>query len=350
VNKAALWIGLGELGRAFDLQAEARGQLAQRYGLTRGTLWLERELAAECYLTGRWDEAVRIVDRCLDKKAEPHYLDGFCAIARGQIRLARGDLAGALVDAEWALGQAHEAKDAQCSIRRLRSPPRSWCARREQERANELVDELLALLTGEELLTTCIAWPRLARIAGPLGREHALLAALRRVRTRTLWIDAAELQLSGRADAAAALYAAIGSRPDEAYAWLAAGDRGQALAFFEEVGGAGEVEAARSRALQAEPPLECAVALQLEPHRADGRLAAVDGPPAEVFRERKIEPPFPAGIRKPFPAFGGSPAGCQGCFRRSHTSKRCRRRPRTYRRLLAACRAHRAPSPTPPFP
>jgi tetratricopeptide (TPR) repeat protein len=242
VNKAALWIGLGELGRAFDLQAEAR-ELAQRYGLTRGRLWLERELAAECYLTGRWDEAVRIVDRCLDKKAEPHYLDGFCAIARGQIRLARGDLAGALVDAEWALGRAHEAKDAQVLYPSLAFSAEVLVRSREQERANELVDELLALLTGEELLTTCIAWPRLARIAGPLGREHALLAAVRRVRTRTLWIDAAELQLSGRADAAAELYAAIGSKPDEAYAWLAAGDRDRARAFFEEVGGAGEVDA-----------------------------------------------------------------------------------------------------------
>jgi class 3 adenylate cyclase/tetratricopeptide (TPR) repeat protein len=243
VNKAALRIGLGELANGFELQAEAR-EVARRHGLTRGRLWLERELAAECFLTGRWDEAVRIVDRCLDRGGEPHYLDGFCAIARGQIRLARGDLAGALADAERALERAHEAKDAQVLYPSLAFSAEVLVRSGEPARANELVEELLVSLTGEELLTTGIAWPRLARIAGHLGLEQVLLQAVGRVRTRTRWIDAAELQLSGRPEAAAELYAAIGSRPDEAYAWVAAGERKRALAFFDEVGAAAEADAA----------------------------------------------------------------------------------------------------------
>ena len=166
------------------------------------------------------------------------------AIARGQIRLARGDLVGALADAEQALARTHEAKDAQVLYPSLAFSAEVMLRAGEQERANELVDELLASLTGEELLTTCIAWPRLARIGGPLGRELVLLEAVRRVRTRTRWIDAAEFQLSGRPDAAAELYAVIGSRPDEAYAWLAAGERRRALAFFDDVGGVGEVDLA----------------------------------------------------------------------------------------------------------
>jgi hypothetical protein len=71
-----------------------------------------------------------------------------------------------------------------------------------------------------------------------------LLEAIKRVRTRTRWIDAAELHLTGRPGAAADVYSAIGSLPDEAYARIAAGDSGRALAFFSGVGGAAEVAAA----------------------------------------------------------------------------------------------------------
>ena len=243
VNTAALRIGLGELATGFELQAEARAS-ARRYGLTRGTLWLERELAAECYLTGRWDDAVRIVDSCLDDAGEPHYLDGFCAIARGQIKLARGDLVGAIADARWALERGHAAKDAQVLYPALAFSAEALLRSGDEPQAVELVDELLAAVTGEELLTTGIAWPRLARIGARVGRVAELLEAIKRVRTRTRWIDAAELHLTGRPGAAADVYSAIGSLPDEAYARIAAGDSGRALAFFSGVGGAAEVAAA----------------------------------------------------------------------------------------------------------
>jgi class 3 adenylate cyclase/tetratricopeptide (TPR) repeat protein len=243
VNTAALRIGLGELATGFELQAEAR-EGARRYGLTRGLLWLERELAAECYLTGRWDDAVRIVDACLDGDTQPHYLDGFCAIARGQIKLARGDLAGAVADARRALDQGHAAKDAQVLYPALAFSAEAFLRSGDESRAIELVDELLAALTGEELLTTGIAWPRLARIGARVGRVDELLEASKRIRTRTRWIDAAELHLTGHPEAAADVYAAIGSLPDEAYARIAAGESEKPLAFFSSVGGAEEVNAA----------------------------------------------------------------------------------------------------------
>jgi hypothetical protein len=52
---------LGDLRRCFSVR-EAGWEAAEHFGSARGLRWLELERAAECYWTGRWDQAVRIAD------------------------------------------------------------------------------------------------------------------------------------------------------------------------------------------------------------------------------------------------------------------------------------------------
>ncbi len=89
-----------------------------------------------------------------------------------------------------------------------------------------------------------------AVVASALGEADAFERAAAGVRAQTRWLEAASAFVRDDAAAAAEIYAAIGSLPDEAYAWLraaeadlAAGRRaeadaclGRSLAFHRSVG------------------------------------------------------------------------------------------------------------------
>jgi hypothetical protein len=81
---------------------------AERLGSARGLRWLQLERAPGCYWSGRWDEAMAIADTVAVEAAggARHLLECECRIWRGRIRLARGELDGALQDsARPAAGQ-----------------------------------------------------------------------------------------------------------------------------------------------------------------------------------------------------------------------------------------------------
>ena len=211
VNLAAIYVGLGDLTRAFELHEEARAA-AKRLGHARGARWLRGELVAECYWTGRWDEAVRLADEFLAEG--DHYLGSFCLTARGKVHLGRGDLTAASADAEQAVALAREANDAQVLY-----PALAFAAEVETTLGNHtaggsLVDELLASYSGDELLTAGPAWASLSRAAAALGRGDELVTAVDRARARTRWLEAAELVARGRWSAAARVYEEMGSRAD----------------------------------------------------------------------------------------------------------------------------------------
>ncbi|MBA2475322.1 MAG: AAA family ATPase, partial [Actinobacteria bacterium] len=104
----------GRLGRRLEAHAHAR-RVAERFGLARHIRWLEGELVAEYYWGGHWDGALRVADDFVAESAggTPHYLESFCRGLRGRILLARGDLSGALSDAERGLELARRARDPQ---------------------------------------------------------------------------------------------------------------------------------------------------------------------------------------------------------------------------------------------
>jgi hypothetical protein len=187
---------------------------------------------AERYWTGRWDEAVEVVDGLL-AGAERHYLEWECRLWRGRIRLARGRLQDALGDAEAALALATEAGDRQDL-----DPTRTFLARvllaagRHAE-ARAVAGELLAGLGGRVLGPE--VGVDLGVVLAGLGEQGAPLDAIGL--PPSPWLAAARAFVAGEPLRSAGVYAAIGSRPDEAEARLAAA-RGLAAA-----GRASEAEA-----------------------------------------------------------------------------------------------------------
>ena len=94
----------GQLERGFELQARGLAA-AVRFGDSFHVRWFRTERAIECYLTGRWDEAIALAGEIIDEaeSGTPHVLESSCRNVRTLVRLARGDDPGALADSERAL-------------------------------------------------------------------------------------------------------------------------------------------------------------------------------------------------------------------------------------------------------
>ena len=102
---------MGDLPRCFAALAAGTRQ-AERFGSRRWRRSIELQRVAERFWTGRWPEAVAIVDGLLAGD-ERHYLEWECRLWRGRTRLAGGRVGEALADAEAAHRLAVAARDPQ---------------------------------------------------------------------------------------------------------------------------------------------------------------------------------------------------------------------------------------------
>jgi class 3 adenylate cyclase len=191
--------------------------LAERFGSRRWRRAIELQRVAERYWTGRWAEAVAVVDALL-VGGEHHYLEWECRLWRGRIRLAGGRVEQALADARAAHALAVEARDPQDLHPTRAFLARALLAAGRRDEARAVAERLLAGLGGGVL------GPDLGADLGIVLRELGIPAdALdRRGIPPSPWLEAARALVAGDPLAAAATYAAIGSRPDEAEARLAA--------------------------------------------------------------------------------------------------------------------------------
>jgi class 3 adenylate cyclase/tetratricopeptide (TPR) repeat protein len=216
LNLAWAAAALGDLRRCFAALA-AGERLAERFGSLRWRRAIELQRVAERYWTGRWAEAVAVVDAMV-AGGERTYLAWECRLWRGRIRLAGGRLEAALEDARAAHDLAREAGDPQDL-----QPTRAFLARallaagRRQVGA-EVAEQLLAGLGGGVLGPDLGA--DLGLVLADLGIPADALD--RRGIPPSPWLEAARALAAGDPLAAADRYAAIGSRPDEADARLAA--------------------------------------------------------------------------------------------------------------------------------
>jgi class 3 adenylate cyclase len=216
LNLAWAAAAMGDLRRCFAALAAAAGQ-AERFGSRRWRRSIELQRVAERFWTGRWPEAVAVVDALLAGD-ERHYLEWECRLWRGRIRLAGGRPAEALADAEAAHALAVAARDPQDLHPTRAFLARALLAAGRRAEAREVADRLLAGLGGAVL--------------GPdLGADLGVVLVELGIPAGTLdglgippspWLDAARALAGGEPLAAADRYAAIGSRPDEADARLAA--------------------------------------------------------------------------------------------------------------------------------
>jgi class 3 adenylate cyclase len=245
LNLAYALAALGDLRRCFETW-EAAERLAERFGSMRALRSIRLQRVAEHYWTGRWDEAVAVVDALVGPAAEGHYLEWECRTWRGRIRLARGDLEGALADSIAALELARRTADPMalnpaCAFRAcaLLAAGREGAAR---AMTGELLAGLGSSLPGAELSAD------LGTAMAMLGHPVSLLD--RRGLPPSPWLAAARALIEGEPDRAAGLYARIGARPEEAGARLAAArlalgagrpadaepDLDAAARFYREVG------------------------------------------------------------------------------------------------------------------
>jgi len=218
LNLAYALAALGDLPRCFETW-EAAERLAERFGLLRALRSIQLQRVAQHYWTGRWDEAVAVVDSLVAGSAgEGHYLESECRVWRGRIRLARGDLEGALSDSTAALELARRTADPMalnpaCAFRAcaLLAAGREGAAR---AMTGELLAGLGSSLPGAELSAD------LGTAMATLGHPVTLLD--RRGLPPSPWLAAARALIVGEPGRAAGLYARIGARPEEAGARLAA--------------------------------------------------------------------------------------------------------------------------------
>jgi class 3 adenylate cyclase/tetratricopeptide (TPR) repeat protein len=255
VNLADSLTDLGQLERAAELRLDAE-HAAERFGDVRSLRWLRAELAGQAYSAGHWDEALEILDDFIAESCAPgqrHYQEGYARVTRARIRLARGEAAGALEDAERAAELGREACDPQALYPALACQARVLIASGQVERGAQVAEELLGLVSHSGETPVAYIWlHELAVVLAELGRGVELAAATAEVRKRTPWLEAA-LALAGGEDLTAAeLYDRIGARPDAALARLraaaalresgrdaeAATELDRALAFYASVGAA----------------------------------------------------------------------------------------------------------------
>jgi hypothetical protein len=103
----------GDLREARRCTAEA-AKVAERLGGSASIRWALGNAIAGMLEAGEWDRAVEKSDAFLaESQLAPHYHDCYVLASRSVIRLARGDLEGALVDQSAAMNRAREIEDPQ---------------------------------------------------------------------------------------------------------------------------------------------------------------------------------------------------------------------------------------------
>ncbi|HSP71631.1 MAG TPA: hypothetical protein VLN26_04630, partial [Gaiellaceae bacterium] len=244
---------LGDLKRAQAARLEGQRE-AERLGSVPLLRWFEAVFTDHRYLNGEWDEALRRADEFVTavEAGSPHVLAWQVFAVRAEIRLARGDAAGASGDAERALALAREVAESQAVFITLIVAAHVFASVSGSERATPPARELLDLLArGIPLGFPVVHLPLFAMAATRLGLGDELLRALD-LQPESSWTKAAHAYLSGDFAAAAEILQRIGSKPEEAEARLRAAERlsadgrrneaaehlRQALGFYRSVGAA----------------------------------------------------------------------------------------------------------------
>src|SRR6476646_7033310 len=241
---------LGDVHAAYEARLDG-SRTAARLGPAE-TRWFDSVLPDHRYRLGEWQEALRGANEFLAavEQGSPHYSAWQMYAVRAELRLAQGDPAGAIADADSALAAGRAVADPQAVYFVLPACAHVFGSAGEDARALPLAREFLEVLrTGVTLQFAVINLPIFAAAAHQLGLDDELEAALAG-RARTPWTDAVGAYAAGDFASAAEILRRIGSKPDEADARLRAAERlfgegrraeadGQlqlALAFYRSVG------------------------------------------------------------------------------------------------------------------
>ncbi|MEO5576576.1 MAG: AAA family ATPase [Gaiellaceae bacterium] len=249
-NLAVARYSAGELGLAFPLLEEA-SRLADRAGHVDMLRFGRGMMMLPALDGGSWDECIRIADAFIAEceASGGHTLQASVHCHRGSIRFARGDMAGAVADAERALELAREVRQADRTFQSLAYAVRAFAEAGELERARELASQFDFLALDERRPPPPWSYVHFCWAVADVGHAEELERLLARQPRRSTWIVACRAILRGDYVEAAEVFARVETRPHEAYARLraagslvAAGQRSDAedqlaaaLAFFRSV-------------------------------------------------------------------------------------------------------------------
>jgi tetratricopeptide (TPR) repeat protein len=222
-NLSGALFGLGDLARGVELLEMGR-QAAERFGRPGDLRGLQMRKVIGDYWQGNWDAAIDAANQALaevqagiSNVEEPSY-----RLIRAWIRLARGDLRGALEDADSAVQLAQAADSPEDLYWALGIRSRVLLDAGRTQEADIQARELLAMLLERGApVTAPDSSGDLAVVLQALGRATDF-QGLAQTWTTTPWRQAATAIATGDFEHAADLYTQIGSRPDEAFACLQA--------------------------------------------------------------------------------------------------------------------------------
>jgi class 3 adenylate cyclase/tetratricopeptide (TPR) repeat protein len=193
--------------------------------------WVDCLRAAEAFRLGRWNDAFALADEFIAAAAtEAHYLEPPVRTLRAAIRLARGDIAGAVSDAELGLEVAERAEDIQVLSQALAGRVIVALAEGRRETADALCGRLETLMALPFAMT--FGWPTFADVAWllrDLGRPDNIQPQIDSMPVPSRWIDAAGAIAEGDLVRAADTLADMDDLAGEAYARLRAAE-----ALFEQ--------------------------------------------------------------------------------------------------------------------
>jgi tetratricopeptide (TPR) repeat protein len=248
-NIAQLRSMSGEIRSLVEVYRAAR-LYVEEYGLAGGLRWLVAQQATNSWELGDWASADRFIDEFFTRADEPHYLEPQVLVIRSHLRYARGDVDGALDDAERSRALARRAGDPQALATELGSRASLLVEEGRFEEAAAIARELDAVRNREGGFAyfTAIVW--LAWLAHDLGRPELFRDPARHEVLSTPWIEAGLAVVDGDFARAADVLAEMGARTKEAYVRLraaeelaaegrtveAAAQRDQALGFYRSVG------------------------------------------------------------------------------------------------------------------
>jgi tetratricopeptide (TPR) repeat protein len=207
-------------------------------------------LLGHAIYAGRWDEGARMADEFL-AEGTAHYQASVALAWRAVVRVARGDVEGAVSDAERALELSRPANDPQLKVTAAEMTAFVFLSAGERSRASETFEECLVGLREQRQIGFPVVWLHgLAWVAWMLGRADEVLEAVKDEPSDTPWLRAARAVAVGDFRGAAEIFAALPAPAFEAFFRLRAaeqlvaeGPRAEAdvqlqpaLAFYRGVG------------------------------------------------------------------------------------------------------------------
>jgi tetratricopeptide (TPR) repeat protein len=239
-NLASCHLDYGQIPRAREILDQAAEE-ARRFGSIWYRDWIRPERVTYLYYEGSWDEAVRGVEH-LEREIEDGlvtFMESANRTIRARIRLARGDLEGALDDLHLARERARIAKNPQLLHTGLAAFAWAHAEVGRYDEALGAVDELVADWKAHPVLSSAFWLLDLAYALVPLGRVEQVEEVLAAVPPLTLWGTAARAYAAGDLPAAAQTLDDMEAVPEAAYVRLKSGveeEVRRALEFYRPVG------------------------------------------------------------------------------------------------------------------